>query len=1016
MKMPAEVARLVERFTERRAEYESPSYLEARVRVDFLNPLFSALGWDIANAQGLPEFDRDVITEGRIQTSEGFKAPDYIFRTSGTPSFIVEAKKPSINLRDDPLPALQLRRYGWNAKIGVGVLTDFQEFAVYDCTIPPTSGDKSNTALVDYYTFDAFEQYWPEIVERFARDSVCAGSLQQYAQSFAATRGSLAVDKVFLAELDEWRKNLASALAAHNDLDMDSLNYATHLVINRIVFLRICEDRRIEPYGTLRDDAKSAGGVYERLRVIFERADQKFNSGLFHFRLERGRNDPDTLTPRLNVPDGVLSKFIRRLYWPYGPYDFAVFPADVLGQVYEQFLGRTIALQGDNTAVVEEKPEVRKAGGVYYTPSHIVRDIVASTLGPKLEGKTPASLAKQNLSICDPACGSGTFLIEVYQFLLDWHRAYYMANSPVKWSRTRPPRLQTDVLGDWRLTTGERKRILTSHVYGVDIDPQAVEVTKLSLLLKVLEGETESSISQQFELFQERVLPDLDSSVKCGNSLVGSAFHHLSQGSLLADEELQRRVNAFDWDLEFSAIAEGQGFDIVVGNPPWLMAGYYVADSVPYFKDQFKTATGKFDLYYVFLEQAFRLLAPDGVLGMIVPNKFFHTGAAKALRQLLSQDVSLREVKDFGLEKVFEKATNYSCIILAGRGDPGRDVDYREVTADLETIESYSVAMSRFASKPWHFQDESAIAVFERMREVGAPLENFVDRFATGVQSGSDKILTFTATEAGELGLEHELLRSILRGRDVRAYAINDEPKLLLFPYVEKDRDFHLIPEPQLRRYPVAYGFLKMHYERLAERVWFGKNATELSGAWYGAMYLERASSFSKPHLLTPSLSRVANFAPGNGSLFATGTAGVTGVIPKSGLSTSYLLGLLNSTLLSVYVSKHSPIYQGGFRKYSAPYLRELPIKIDQSGSDPTAASRERRIAELAEIAASSTALAGSATAPASRELQRRRTRAARREIDDLVLEHYGLSAKSRTWVSKQWSRLTGGPTAEGRE
>ena len=230
----------------------------------------------------------------------------------------------------------------------------------------------------------------------------------------------------------------------------------------------------------------------------------------------------------------------------------------------------------------------------------------------------------------------------------------------------------------------------------------------------------------------------------------------------------------------------------------------------------------------------------------------------------------------------------------------------------------------------------------------------------------------------------------------------------MLFPYVEEDGEFDLIPEQCLRDYPVAYGYLRKHYARLEERVWFGKNARELSGAWYGLMYLERASSFRKPHLLTPSLSRVTNFAMGNGSLFATGTAGVTGLVLKPSVPTAYLLGLLNSSLFSVYVSKHSPIYQGGFRKYSAPYLRDLPIKIDRTGSGPTAASREQRIAELAEVAASSTSLARSVTAPSSRELHRRRARAARREIDDLVLQHYGFSGESISWVSKQWSCLAG--------
>jgi hypothetical protein len=208
------------------------------------------------------------------------------------------------------------------------------------------------------------------------------------------------------------------------------------------------------------------------------------------------------------VPDEVLSDFINHLYWPVGPYDFAVFPADVLGQVYEQFLGKTIRKNG-RTAVIEDKPEVRKAGGVYYTPTHIVQYIVHRAVSSKLQKQTPVQLAKMGFRVCDPACGSGSFLIEAYQYLLDWALNYYVTDDPERWARSRPKRLRKDANDAWRLTTDERKRILLDHIFGVDIDQQAVEVTKLSLLLKVLEGETGSSLQEQYALFHDRTLPDL---------------------------------------------------------------------------------------------------------------------------------------------------------------------------------------------------------------------------------------------------------------------------------------------------------------------------------------------------------------------------------------------------------------------------------------------------------------------------------------------------------------------------
>ena len=169
-------------------------------------------------------------------------------------------------------------------------------------------------------------------------------------------------------------------------------------------------------------------------------------------------------------------------------------PADVLGQVYEQFLGKVIRLTPAHRAKVEEKPEVKKAGGVYYTPTYIVDYIVKQTVGELVEGKTPRQIAR--LRILDPACGSGSFLLGAYQYLLDYHHRWYVTNDPEKHSRRRQPPIYQGPTGGWRFTTAEKKSILINNIYGVDIDRQAVEVTKLSLLLEVLEGETDETLGQ----------------------------------------------------------------------------------------------------------------------------------------------------------------------------------------------------------------------------------------------------------------------------------------------------------------------------------------------------------------------------------------------------------------------------------------------------------------------------------------------------------------------------------------
>jgi hypothetical protein len=405
-----------------------------------------------------------------------------------------------------------------------------------------------NTPYRDY------PQRWDDLAAIFARQAVLKGSFDQYAESNKAKKGTAEVDAAFLQEIERWRDLLARNIALRNPgLSQRELNYAVQATIDRIIFLRIGEDRGIEPYGRLMA-LQNGSQVYQRLGQLFRLADDRYNSGLFHFKAEKGRESPDEWTLNLALDDKVLKDILKNLYYPDSPYEFSVLPADLLGQVYEQFLGKVIRLTSGHRALVEDKLEVKKAGGVYYTPTYIVDYIVRQTVGrllgdvepgfrveglgsesnsqnPKPQTLTPKDI--HSLRILDPACGSGSFLIGAYQYLLDWYLRYYTSHEPEKWAKKKnPPLRQVAALAPlppgsqptFQLTTAERKRILLEHIFGVDIDPQAVEVTKLSLLLKVLEGESEHSLATQLSFFQERALPDLSHNIKCGNSLIGPDF------------------------------------------------------------------------------------------------------------------------------------------------------------------------------------------------------------------------------------------------------------------------------------------------------------------------------------------------------------------------------------------------------------------------------------------------------------------------------------------------------------
>src|SRR5437764_3012378 len=253
MAAPQTVLELIERFDRNRIAYRSEQYNEARLRIEFLNPLFEALGWDINNKQGYAAAYKDVIYEDAIKIGGKTKAPDYCFRIGGTRKFFVEAKKPAINLKDAGEPAFQLRRYAWSAKLPLSILTDFEEFAIYDCRVKPDITDKATTARIMYFPYTDYLQRWEEITSIFSREAILKGSFDKYAEETKGKHGTAEVDAAFLQEIETWREMLAHHLALRNkNLTQRELNFAVQMTIDRIIFLRICEDRGIEEYDRLK--------------------------------------------------------------------------------------------------------------------------------------------------------------------------------------------------------------------------------------------------------------------------------------------------------------------------------------------------------------------------------------------------------------------------------------------------------------------------------------------------------------------------------------------------------------------------------------------------------------------------------------------------------------------------------------------------------------------------------------------------------------------------------------------
>src|SRR6266480_3943517 len=273
MAVPQTVLELIDRCDRNRSAYRSEHYNEARLRIEFVNPFFEALGWDISNRQGYAEAYKDVIYEDAIKIGGATKAPDYCFRIGGTRKFFVEAKKPAINLKEASEPAFQLRRYAWSAKLPLSILTDFEEFVVYDCRVKPDRDDKPTTARIKYFTYADYLARWDEITSIFSKDAILKGSFDSYAEATKGKRGTAEVDAAFLQEIESWREMLAHQLALRNkNLTQRELNFAVQMTIDRIIFLRICEDRGVEEYERLKA-LLTGTQVYPRVCNLFQEAD-----------------------------------------------------------------------------------------------------------------------------------------------------------------------------------------------------------------------------------------------------------------------------------------------------------------------------------------------------------------------------------------------------------------------------------------------------------------------------------------------------------------------------------------------------------------------------------------------------------------------------------------------------------------------------------------------------------------------------------------------------------------------
>ncbi len=999
-----DLQKLIKKFEADKHYYLSKSYLEAQARMDFITPFFKALGWDVANEAGLAHHERDVIVESGDHDTEG--RPDYAFRVNGQTRFFVEAKAPFEPL-DSVKHILQAKSYVWSTKqVFFVILTDFEEFRFYDASIKPDERNPNEGLLLPL----KYTEYLKNVAKLwdFSRERVAAGSLEALLPRDRRTnRLRIPVDKTFLEEMTGWREDLARNVHKNNpNLTAKQLNEIVQRLLDRIVFIRIAEDRNIIRKYQLREaveEWEARGGkfhIFEWLNDLFHRINDDFNGEIFK----------PHLSESIRIDSEVLAKIIERLYPPRSPYRFDVIGVELLGSIYERYLGNTLRVTAKRV-YVEEKPEVRKAGGVYYTPQYIVDYIVKNTVGKAVEGRTPKQIEK--IRILDPACGSGSFLIGAFQYLIDYHTKWYLDHPENEVRHAHPSldfmrEVQPNPDGSHRLSVFRKAKILRNNIFGVDIDPQAVEITMMSLYLKALEGERSQLPPKQ------HLLPELKYNIICGNSLIGPDIYN--QGTLFADEE-RDRINAFDWNAEefgFGPILKNGGFDCVIGNPPYVRIQAmkeWAPVEVEFYKEHYKAASsGNYDIYVVMIEKGLSLLNKQGRLGFICPHKFFNAQYGAPLRKLLSGGENLSHVVHFGDQQVFEGATTYTCLLFLDKGG-SKQLQFEKVS-DLEGWRATGEATKgkipadNITPSEWNFTVGERGNLLEKLNRMRVRLGDMAERMAQGIRTSANEVYVLDLVSAGprvvtayskqldqEVKLERNAVSEFLQGREIKPFVVLPSGKIVIVPYRIECGSVHLISQKGMEeQFPKAWAYMLANKKYLESR----ERGRFRGAEWYMYGRQQNIDLMLLPKILVPDIADGASFAlDETGNYAFTSGYGIT-LKTKVQESPKYVLGLLNSKLLDFCLKSISTTLRGGFFRYFTQFIEQLPIRPIDFSDAGDKALHDKMVALVEGMLELNKKKHSGALAPSQLNRLEREIASTDAEIDELVYDLYGITEEER--------------------
>lgn len=1058
------------------ADFETKT--EADIRGEYIDPLFDALGWNTRNLdpESADEWQREHSgVEGRTDYLVSLSERPFLAieaKRAGRVTSVAERRK-----KFDRTPEeRQVLRYTRERRVPWAILTNFDRLLVFDADgerlllgfdspkeLLSSLGAEPSRSLrqLSYAAVTGGSLDW-------LRDLALKHEIDaQFLQLLGDLRLILARDI-----LARHRSN-PLLLEADGSFSLESLLRVVQRVLDRMILVRYADDqeilrqhdllgnllRRYEALGEYR----SPDELHAMLVRLWAAVDRIHDTTIF----EQGHPcehlplSNEILTATIEALDGV---------------SFRKFTADILGATYESYLGTTLAFTPEGQLSQHEEPEKRRWAGIFYTPSFVVHEIVETTLGARLDDlRARHGLAAiehvRGLRVLDPACGSGSFLIAAYDRLA---RFYRELNLEIDAEFDRVTAGSTDpfeqverakAVGLPRTVPDYPWIILTEHLYGVDIDSEAAEIATLNLVMRAF---TELRLLNRQH---ERLPLILNQNIKVGNSLVETfattlteyAIHRnadirrmvRNRGELANSRDDERRralyaeyreiatpieeiaralgarkipadVSAFDWYAEFPEVwftNDGQvrsdaGFDVVIGNPPYIRV-QRLRKSFPWEADFYRTRyvssrRGNYDIYVLFIERGLELLSATGVLGYIVPHRFFVARYGAPLRRLLSEGGNLRRIVNFGAEQVFDAATTYTTLLFLNKAQTS-DFSYLRVTdinrwREKPDTREATFPASYLGESPWTFPLGEERQLFERLRGF-ATLGDVAEAF-TGVQTSADDVYIMDYVGDSQDGIllrsralqcdwifESAAARPLVSGTHVGRYAPLRTQQWILFPYHVAEERAELIDFADLeRQWPRAAKYLLRCRQRLEER----EGGEFRDENWHRFGRSQNLGKQGRMKLCVPRLVetlRATIDAEGGFVLDNVDVGGVSMRPTAQGHHLEYFLGLLNSRLLDWVFRRTSAPFRGNWFSANRQYLDTLPVRlIDFGNSDDV--ERHKQIVSLVRQILEAYRRSDEALLEREREENIELADQRARVVDQLIYDLYGLSDAERALVN----------------